>query len=163
MHAIHPLHGVHGFLFPSIDNAFIGVQFNFELQDQHRESVVKTVVPLRLNYSLCLLKDDYRPLRLPLPDLEQRYRTPVVACRLCSTGSGAFFVLHLRITAIVISHLENIFSHPTTRPVLGRLERLDPTLNNTCASPSRITLRKLFHYASLLKPSGITYRNKAFP
>ncbi len=52
---------------------FVCVQFNFELHDEHRDSVIKTVVPLRLNYALCLLKDDYKPLRKPLPNLDNRY------------------------------------------------------------------------------------------
>ncbi len=51
---------------------YLSLQFNFELHDEHRESVIKTVVPLRLNYALCLLKDDYKPLRKPLPSLDGR-------------------------------------------------------------------------------------------
>mmetsp|Transcript_3051 Transcript_3051/g.6993 ORF Transcript_3051/g.6993 Transcript_3051/m.6993 type:complete len:336 (-) Transcript_3051:227-1234(-) len=55
-------------------------QFNFELQDEHRLSVVKTVTPLRLNYALCLCKDDYKPLCPPLPDLESRFKEAAENC-----------------------------------------------------------------------------------
>eukprot|EP00283_Hemiselmis_rufescens_P004732 CAMPEP_0173426538 /NCGR_PEP_ID=MMETSP1357-20121228/5974_1 /TAXON_ID=77926 /ORGANISM="Hemiselmis rufescens, Strain PCC563" /LENGTH=328 /DNA_ID=CAMNT_0014390219 /DNA_START=87 /DNA_END=1070 /DNA_ORIENTATION=+ len=55
-------------------------QFNFELQDDHRLSVVKTVTPLRLNYALCLCKEDYEPLCPPLPSLEGRYAEAIEHC-----------------------------------------------------------------------------------
>ena len=55
-------------------------QFNFELHDVHREQVCKVIVPLRLNYALCLLKDDYRPLRAPLPAREDRCKEAVEQC-----------------------------------------------------------------------------------
>eukprot|EP00802_Teleaulax_amphioxeia_P021883 Tamp_22276.p1 GENE.Tamp_22276~~Tamp_22276.p1 ORF type:complete len:347 (+),score=101.94 Tamp_22276:2-1042(+) len=55
-------------------------QFNFELQDIHREQVCKVVVPLRLNYALCLLKDTYHPLRPPLPSLQDRFREAIEHC-----------------------------------------------------------------------------------
>jgi tetratricopeptide (TPR) repeat protein len=42
--------------------------------------VVKTVVPLRLNYALCLLKDTYEPLRRPLPSLDDRYSEAAEHC-----------------------------------------------------------------------------------
>ena len=105
-------------------SAFDESQFNFELQDIHREQVCnvqqravclrhhpfpqrlsaaalastqhlvrpshapstcrdqvcKVVVPLRLNYALCLLKDSYRPLRVPLPSLEGRYAEAIENC-----------------------------------------------------------------------------------
>lgn len=55
-------------------------QFNFELQDEHRIAVVKVAVPLHLNYSLCILKDEYRPLRRPLPSLEERFNEAIENC-----------------------------------------------------------------------------------
>ena len=55
-------------------------QFNFELHDVHREQVCKVIVPLRLNYALCLLKDGYRPLRAPLPAREDRCKEAVEQC-----------------------------------------------------------------------------------
>ncbi len=38
------------------------------------------VVPLRLNYALCLLKDNYRPLRAPLPSHQDRFREAIEHC-----------------------------------------------------------------------------------
>ena len=38
------------------------------------------VVPLRLNYALCLLKDSYRPLRPPLPSHQDRFREAIEHC-----------------------------------------------------------------------------------
>jgi hypothetical protein len=42
--------------------------------------VCKVVVPLRLNYALCLLKDNYRPLRAPLPSHQDRFREAIEHC-----------------------------------------------------------------------------------
>ncbi|KAJ1485550.1 hypothetical protein T484DRAFT_1793004 [Baffinella frigidus] len=42
-----------GLYYASFDDS----QFNFELHDTHRVQVVAVVVPLKLNYALCLLKD----------------------------------------------------------------------------------------------------------
>jgi len=55
-------------------------QFNFELQDPHRVEVVKIVVPLRLNYALCLLKDTYEPLKPPLPNVDQKFKEAIENC-----------------------------------------------------------------------------------
>eukprot|EP00960_Hanusia_phi_P051416 760789-Hanusia_phi.AAC.9 len=66
-------------------------QFNFELQDPHRVEVVKIVVPLRLNYALCLLKvvrsfpaylsdalqDTYEPMKPPLPNVDQKFKEAI--------------------------------------------------------------------------------------
>jgi len=65
-----------GLYYASFDDS----QFNFELHDTHRVQVVAVVVPLKLNYALCLLKDTYRPLRRPLPSLENRFREAVGHC-----------------------------------------------------------------------------------